>query len=384
MTNSRSAFLLCALLILSLSPLFAAENEIRSALQPLVDSGEMPGFVTIVATKDKIVQIDTIGYADVEAKKPMKEDTIFWIASTSKPIAAAALMILVDEGKVDLDAPIANYLSDYGDFANQKVAVKNDDGTVLLKKPNALPTVRQALSHTSGFAFFSPFMVKYGIDSLPPTKLATVVSMMNFDDEPGDGYNYSNVGIDLTSAIVEKVSGMSFDEFLSKRIFQPLGMNTTFFVPTNEQVERIAKSYGFGKEKNRIGVMEISQLTYPLDGANRFPEAGGGLFSTASDTLRFFQMLARGGELDGRRILSEAAVEEMTKKQTGNRPESYGLGMGVNGIDFGHGGAHGNDAYVENSTGMIRIYMVQVAGVPKQGEAKTRFDQAAAKVFQNP
>ncbi|MDR0335562.1 MAG: beta-lactamase family protein [Planctomycetaceae bacterium] len=356
-------------LVLGLTGL-AQENEIANVLQPYVDSGEMPGFVTLLATKDKILQINTIGYADVAAQTPMNNDTIFWIASSSKPLAAAAVMILVDEGKIDLDESIATYLPEFRDL---KLAVPNDDGTILLKKLAKLPTIRQCLSHTGGWRFLSPYMQRFGIDSLPPVRAAETYAMLALNYEPGTQYLYSNIGINITSAVVEKVSGLPFGEFMKQRIFEPLGMKETTYVPTSEQVKRIAKSYRYDNEKKSLQETKIHFLTYPLDDPHhRYAEAGGGIFSTAPEIVRFFQMLANDGKFQGKQILTVKSVEEMRTKQTG----TYGLGLGLFGDFYGHGGAYGNDAVIHKPTGHIAIYMVQVTGVPKQNEAKQQYQKA--------
>lgn len=358
-----------------------SESEIAAALRPMVEAGEMPGFVVLIADKEEVLHVDAIGYADLDSKRPMEKDTLFWIASSSKPFAAAAVMVLVDEGKINLDDPISKYLPEFWDL---KVAHRNEDGSVLLKKPKNMPTVRQSLAHTSGWAFISPYMERYGIDSLSPMRSASTYAMMSLQYEPGEKYVYSNIGINITSAIVERVSGMPFEEFMKKRIFEPLEMHETTYVPTSKQMEKLATSYGFDKEKKALKEIRINFLTYPLDDPHiRFAEAGGGIFSTAPEIVKFFQMLANDGQFKGKRILSKESVEKMRTKQTGDLENQYGLGLGLFGDFYGHGGAYGNDAVIHKPTGTVCIYMVQVAGVPMQGEAKNRYNQAVLKMFQN-
>ncbi|MGL6194483.1 MAG: serine hydrolase domain-containing protein [Thermoguttaceae bacterium] len=370
-----------SLLFLAVNFCGAAESDcpVQLALKPFVESGEMPGFVTIIADKEKILLSDTVGYADITAKKPMTEDTLFWIASTSKPLAAAAVMILVDEGKVSLDDPISKYIPE---FEHLKIAKKSEDGSVTLKTPDKMPTLRQVLCHTGGWPFLSPFHEKYGIDSLPQDKSDTIYAMLPLIYEPGTGYIYSNIGINTATSIVERVSGMPIAEFMKKRLFDPLEMPTTSYVPSEKQLETLAKSYTWNAEKKALEETRINFFNYPLsDGKIRFAEGGGGVFSTAPELLHFFQMLANDGVYKGKRILSESAVKEMCKKQTGQRPENYGLGLGVGENYFGHGGAYGNDACVikNGDDALVIIYMVQVAGVPKQNEAKEAFNKAAQK-----
>ncbi|MGL4595529.1 MAG: serine hydrolase domain-containing protein [Thermoguttaceae bacterium] len=356
-------------------------DRIKAALSPFAESGEMPGFVTIIADAESILQVDAIGYADVETKSPMQEDTLFWIASTSKPFTAATLMLLVDEGKVSLDDPVAKHLPE---FENLKLVVKNEDGSIEWKKPKNAPTVRQVLSHTSGWPFLSPYHQKYGIDSLSPEKSATIYSLVPLENEPGTSYKYSNLGINIATSIIEKITGKPLAEVMKTRLFDPLEMPTTSFIPSEKQVEKLAKSYKWNKQKNQLEETKIGFFNYPLfDSTIRFSEGGGGLFSTAPEVTHFFQMLAANGMYKGKRILSEEAVREMRTKQTGNLPQNYGLALNVEENHFGHGGAFGNDAFVtkKGDKSYVVIYMVQVTEVPKQQAAKETFIKAVNQIL---
>ena len=167
-------------------------NGVAGVLQPFVDSHTLAGAVTAVASKDKLLSLEAVGYADVAAKKPMQTNSIFWIASMSKPMTATALMMLVDEGKVSLDDPVEKYLPE---FKGQMVAVEQDDNHVLLKKPAHPITVRNVLSHTSGLPFMSRVEHKIDTFSLREAVLTYALTPLKF--EPDSKFEYSNAGINV-------------------------------------------------------------------------------------------------------------------------------------------------------------------------------------------
>jgi CubicO group peptidase (beta-lactamase class C family) len=350
---------------------------IAPLLQPYVDKHALAGAVMLVADKDKILDIEAVGYADVAAKKPMKTDALFWIASQSKPITATALMMLVDEGKVKLDDPAEKYLPELKDL---KVGEGKGKDRVL-KSPEHPVTVRRLLSHTSGMPFSTAkerptldvLTLKDGVRDYAATPLL---------HEPGSKYQYSNAGINTAGRIIEVVSGTSYESFLDTRLFGPLGMKDTTFWPNKEQLARLANSYKPSKDKTDVEEIEIGQLRYPLDDRTRQPMPAGGLFSTASDVGRFCQMVLNGGTFGGKRYLSEAAVKEMTSKQTGKLPTGYGLGWSTGRDTFGHGGAYATNMNINRKTGLITVWMVQHAGFPDDGgKSHGVFQRAAAERF---
>lgn len=334
-------------------------GKIQKAMLPLIDSGKLSGYVAIRGNRDGISEWEWGGFADLKKKIPMQKDSLFWIASMSKPITAAAMMILVDEGKLALDDPLDQF---FPEFKNAFL-LKKDEGKIVVQKIKKSPTIRQLLSHTAGFDFITPYMEKYGIDSLPPERLTYTASFFPLKYEPGTNYQYSNTGIDIASAVLEKVSGLSFEEFLQKRLFDPLEMKDTTFFPDQKQQDRLAKSYQWIKEKKILEEVNIRFLNKPYsDRTCRFAEGGGGLFSTAEDSFHFHQMLAAKGLYKGKRILSEKAVEEMSTVQTGIKGYNYGLGLDVSNDSFGHGGVHATIGYVKKHDGSISIFMIQFAG----------------------
>ncbi|MGE5191309.1 MAG: serine hydrolase domain-containing protein [Deltaproteobacteria bacterium] len=355
-------------------------GALAASVQPFVERDELAGAVMLVASREMVLAVEAVGWADVAAKRPMQADSIFWIASQSKPITAAALMILVDEGNVRLDDPVEKYLPE---FQGQMFVAEKDDEHRLLRKPRHPITVRNVLSHTSGLPFKSGIEVP-ALDLWPLSVRVRTYAMTPLDFEPDAKYQYSNAGINTAARIIEVVTGTPFETFLDERFFRPLGMTDTTFWPNEEQVARIARSYKPGPEKKGLEAINIDQLTYPLtDRAQRFPMPAGGLFSTAADISRFYRMLLNGGELDGRRYLSESAVKELTRRQTPpDFKDSYGLGFASGGTTFGHGGAYSTNTTADTRQGLILVWLVQHAGFPGEGaKSQEAFRKAAFEAF---
>jgi CubicO group peptidase (beta-lactamase class C family) len=354
--------------------------KISAALQPYIDSHSLAGAVTLVANKDDILSIDCVGYSDVAARKPMKPDTMFWIASQSKPMTTTAFMMLVDEGKVSVDDPVEKYLPE---FKGQMLVSKRDGDRLLLKKPSHPILIREILSHTSGLPFSSR-PEQPTLDALPLREAVMSYAMSPLEFEPGTKYAYANAGINTAARIIEIVSGMPYEEFMRQRLFKPLGMKDTTFWPTKSQESRIAKSYKPNTAKNDLEEIQISQLHYPLsDHPIRYPMPAGGLFSTAHDVARFCQMILNGGQLDGKRYLSENAVNMMTSKQTGDAvKDNYGFGWGVGPDWASHGGAESTNMEINRKHGLVLIWMVQHAGFPNNGnKSQAAFKEAALAQF---
>jgi CubicO group peptidase (beta-lactamase class C family) len=373
------------------TPLELSRGIARS-LQPFVESHALAGAVTLVASKDKVLSLEAVGWADIAAKKPMKTDALFWIASMSKPMTTTALMMLVDEGKVNVDDPVEKYLPE---FKGQMVVAEKDDSHALLKKPAHPITVRNVLSHTSGLTPRSPLETQ--IDTLGLRENVWGYPMLPLKFEPGSKYEYSNAGINTAGRIIEVVSGMPYEKFMAERLFQPLGMKDTTFWPNTKQLTRLAKSYKPNQAKDGLEETTINQLTYPLTNPRRGPCPAGGLFSTAKDCAIFCQMILNRGVHAGKRYLSEAAIDQMTCKQTGSllKGGGYGFGWqtqrkayGSNDPDtpgwFGHGGAYNTNMQIDPQHRLITIFMVQHAGFANpetKKELLPTFHLAANKAF---
>jgi CubicO group peptidase (beta-lactamase class C family) len=385
MLRSRFIVLLGLLPIAQLSASAGDESplprSIASALKPFVDNHTLAGAVTLVASKDKVLSIDTVGYADIAAKSLMGADTLFWIASESKPITATVLMMLVDEGKLQLDDPVEKYLPEFKDL----MLVGPDKQ---LKKPSHPITIREILTHTSGMAFQSE-QERPTLDVLSVRDAARSYAKMPLQSEPGTKWQYSNAGINTAGRIIEVVSGMPYEVFLEKRLLAPLGMKDTTFWPNEEQLKRLAKSYRPTKDKKGLEETTIVHLKYPLSDRRRQPMPAGGLFSTAGDIGRFCQMFLAGGVYQGKRYLAADTVRQMRTSQTSATMKvSQGLGWFAGppwftaAGEYGHGGAYSTNMIIDTKRGLVLVWMVQHTDFPSDGrQSQEVFRKTALELF---
>jgi CubicO group peptidase (beta-lactamase class C family) len=354
-------------------------GSIAQALQPFIDSGVLPGAVTGVANRERILSLEAIGYADLARGVKMEPDSLFWVASQTKPITATAVMMMVDEGKLRLDDPITEYLPE---FKEQWVAVERDDQHILLKKPSTPITLRHLLCHCSGLPF-STLIEQPTLDGLPLRDAVRSYAMVPLQWEPGTKLSYSNAGTNTAARILEIVSGVSYADFLSQRILEPLGMTDTTFWPSDQQLQRLATPYKPNANKTALEELTISQLRYPLSDRRRHPMPAGGLFATTGDMLRFCQMHLNRGVFGGRRYISEESWTQMTTKQTPPQaPDKCGLGWWPDAGVFGHGGAFATHMSVDTNRGLVLIYHVQLSGLlGNADQAHAAFKQTAEKLF---
>lgn len=347
-------------------------DAIHTYLKPLVEDHTFAGAVTLIATKDRTVYLNSVGFRDYSAKAPMTTDSLFWIASTSKPMTATALMMLVDEGKISLDDPVEKYLPE---FKGQKVRQAKADSLHDAQKssmpatpPVLVPAnhpirVREILSHTSGLPFKSTAQPG-ALDLLPLKDAVRSFAAEPLEFQPGTDYAYSNEGLNTAARIIEVVSGMPYEQLMQERLFTPLGMKDTTFWPTAEQLHRLAKTYKADERTKDLIELSINQLTYPLDDRqHRYPMPAGGLFSTAEDVLKFCQMILHGGTLNGKQYITAKSLHEMTSRQNGSLGgKEYGLGWTLSKDSIGHGGAFKNGMEIWIPEGRILIFMVQQDG----------------------
>lgn len=359
---------------------------IGAAMQEMVAKNEIAGAVTVVLAKDKILHFESTGFADVAAKRPMTPDTIFWIASMTKPVTAVAILMLQDEGNLKASDPVAKYLPEFADLKTPSGKLAN-------------LTIAQLLTHTSGLG-------EAGAEAKQARTLADLVPLWlaaPMRHEPGAKWQYNQSGINAAGRIVEVVSGMKFDAFLEQRLFAPLGMKDTTFYPNAEHRARLATAYA---KKKETGELEPVPPRPDYGPAERPPQGNGGLYSTPRDYARFVQMLLAGGALDGRQYLSAAAMKYLSTAQTGDIPTgffqndtfgqrgaNYGWGLGTcvllkphDGVasmlssgSFGHGGAWGTQAWVDPVKGAAYVLMVQRSNFPNSDASDVRraFQQAA-------
>jgi len=307
---------------------FSAERleRIGPAVQEFIDTKQLAGAVTIVARRGKVVQFEAYGMMDLAAKKPMQKDTLFRIYSMTKAPASVAAMMLCEEGKLQLDAPVSKYLP----------AVK--EMKVGGKKQAREITVRDLLRHTAGFPNNVTVDRTYRKAGLPPLSQSSLKEMMEklghvqLIYQPGTKWYYS-CGTEVLARLIEVASGRPFDEFLARRIFRPLGMKDTGFYVPAEKRDRFAVMYG-----NGLKVVDAPQPgtsgPFTFEKPPKFLSAGGGLVSTAADYMRFCLMLSGMGALDGRRLLKAETVAEMTRNQL---PEHLTVTRGTKGRGFGLG-----------------------------------------------
>lgn len=353
--------------------------QIPLRMKQFVEDKQVSGVVTLVARRGKVVHLNAVGDADVQQHRPMSTDSLFAIASMTKPITATALMILQDEGKLSVEDPVSKYLPQF------KEVLLNGSS------PQHEITIRHVLTHTSGLG---------GSQQVEGSLKETAQSLAKrpLDFEPGSQWQYSP-GLNVCGRIIEVVSGQTYDEFLRQRIFRPLTMDDTTFQPTEEQQKRLARLYKPGKDGKSLepATHWLSDLT-----PDRVANPSGGLFSTALDMARFYQMILNGGQLDGQRIVSRAAVEQMTHVQTGELTTGFtpgnGWGLGwciirqpqdvtrmLSPSTFGHGGAFGTQGWVDPQRQMIFVLLIQRTefGNSDGSDIRDAFQQLAVQAIQD-
>jgi CubicO group peptidase (beta-lactamase class C family) len=369
--------------------------HIRTVMNRHVAEKQIPGAAGLIARRGKIAYQEAFGMADVEAGKPMRLDTIHRIYSMSKPITSVAVMMLYEEGKFQLNDPVAKYLPE---FAKMQVAVDEKDpqtGKPTLKTaPAKRPvTVRDLLRHTAGltYGFFSDTLVDQEyrkarvLSDLNLAEFVTNLSKIPLLYEPGARWHYS-VSVDVLGRLVEVLSGKPFDQFLQERIFTPLDMRDTGFYVQADKKDRFAKLYSPTKD-GKIQPAVICATRQEC--VEKFPNAvpsylepptllsgGGGLVSTAYDYLRFCQMLLNKGQYDGKRLLSRKTVQLMSSDNLGTIPGmgpggGFGLGFAVSKApgeagmmgspgEYNWGGAAGTRFWIDPQEELIGIFMIQI------------------------
>ena len=356
-----------------------ALKKIDERMREFVEQKQTSGAVTLVARRGRVVHVGAVGKVDVAANRDMAPDTIFRIASMTKPITAAAVMILRDEGKLDLDDPVSKYIPSF-----KETKLKGG------KKPSREITIRDCLRHTNG-------LVSDQRTTGTLAKSAEDLAHSELAFEPGSKWQYGP-GLTVAGRIVEIVSEQAFDEFLTERIFAPLDMHETTFFPTSEQRARTAVVYKPTEDKKEIEPGES------WIGVEETPNPSGGLSSTAGDLVRFYQMALNGGELNGKRILSQEAVAEMTSVQTGDVPKplgftpgsEWGLGFalvmepqGATGMlspgTFGHGGAFGTQGWIDPTQETIFVLLIARQGFAggDANDLRADFQKLAVEAIRN-
>ena len=356
-------------------------QRIHSAIQPYIDDGRLAGVVTLVARRGRLVHFEAQGLADIEAKTPMRKDAIFRMASCSKPVTAVAVLMLMEEGKLRLSDPVSRFIPE---FKNLKVAIAKPGGAVDLVPAVRPITIHDLLTHTSGLGSggaSAKAMTKIMATRKPDETLADFIPRLAaapLDFQPGSQFRYSGLaGFETLGRVVEIASGQTYDEFLRRNIFEPLGMKDTFFVVPDDRLSRLASLY----QRTPKGLVKMNTPSF-LNSKTYFSGAGG-LYSTAADYARFAQMLLNGGQLSGKRLLSPRTVELMASNHVGTlfggqlgRPlHGVGFGLSVEVVEdavqagwrrsngsFGWDGAFGTIFWVDPKEQLIAVLMVQRSG----------------------
>lgn len=319
--------------------------RIDAVMQGFVKDNQLPGIITLIQRRGEIAQFGIYGMMDIEKQRPMQEDAIFRIYSMTKPIASIALMMLVEEGRLSLNDAVAHYIPA---FRKTRVFTGMSYVGMQLTDQNPPMTVHHLMTHTSGlsYGFFLDHPVEEHYRQFRDTISRRDMPFADFIGhlaeipllfQPGTRWNYS-MSTDVVGYLVELISGMPFADFLSERIFKPLGMVDTAFDVPAEKINRLVQIYGSQGVFNPFpippdDVMGIRDVTTPT----LTPIGGGGLVSTLADYLRFANCLLNGGELHGFRLLAPRTLQWMTSDHTKAHMLPLNIGYGEIGARFGLG-----------------------------------------------
>ncbi len=347
------------------------------ALKPFVESGELPGAISVFYNKG-LQETACVGWADVDKKIPMAMDRTYMQCSQTKGFCGVTVAMLVEEGKLSLDDPVSKYLPE---FKELKIAVKGKDGKETLVPAKNVLTVRMVMNHTGGFPFEIPTKIAKGWPGLSLRETAREAAANPLLFEPGTKIRYSNTGIDIGAAVIEVITGKPWDVFLKERVLDPLGMTDTTFNPTDEQLARAISMYDVkGGQKAKFRAFN-KWMPLPHNGKDVHPSAGAGLWTTATDQLKFYKMLMNlGTGENGARILKEETVKNLLATST--RPagmEGYSLGLRAGDGVMTHGGAWGTNCRVNWKDQTLRLWVVQQNGKPRPWLKE--WDKAATKFF---
>ncbi len=359
-------------------------NRIQEAVQRHIDAHDISGAVTLVARRGRVAHFAAQGVMDLDSKTPMSKDSLFWIASMTKPITGAAILMLTEEGKLRLTDPVSKFIPE---LRGLKVAVMEEPAGPQGRTASAEPrfytvpasheiTIRDLLTHTSGLVSGGPASTfeAQKVARKPGEKLADYIPRLAatpLDFQPGTRWSYSpSAGFDTLGRIVEIVSGRTFDQFLRERFFEPLGMKDTSFHPSGGQLARMPSMY------HRNGnTLEKADMSERINNTTYFSGAGG-LLTDAEDYLQFAQMLLDGGVRNGKRFLSPKTIEWMSAVHVPDtlpgRPKGRGFGLSVQVVSdaiaanyrvsdgsFGWDGAFGTHFWIDPKEKVVGILLIQ-------------------------
>lgn len=351
-------------------------SALRQRMQEFVDRGEIAGAVTVVGQRRGIVNLETVGWRDLDERAPMERETLFRIASMTKPITAIGIMMLAEDGKLRIDDPVERHLPE---FADPWMVAERLPDRLTLRRPRRPISIKDLMTHTSGL----PSGMPVGLADLYRRRNRTLaeavmaISQRPLEFEPGSRWSYSNAGIDVLGRIIEVASGQRYEDFLQARLFDPLGMKDTTFYPTREQTKRLATTYEIRDGQLRANPGTLMDL--PADARHPIPAAG--LYSTAVDLAALYTMMLNEGQAGSRRILSKESVRAMTQNQIGGMSGAFTPGMGFGlgwavvrqpqGVtaslspgSYGHGGAFGTQGWIDPQKDFFVLLLIQRVGLP--------------------
>jgi CubicO group peptidase (beta-lactamase class C family) len=356
---------------------------IPARMQSFVDRGDLSGTVTLIARHGSIVHLEATGYQDIEAKKPMRTDTIFQIMSITKPVTAIGIMMLMEEGRLALTDPVDKYVTEFrGQTFNGKK----------LEHPI---TIRDLMAHTSGMPMWprgDTYLYRKMDRTLEQTMASFAEEPLGF--EPGTKWGYSSPGMAVLGRVIEVVTGQKYDQFITGRLLKPLEMKDSFYYPPADKQGRIAALYG--RRDGKLAKMDVALGGDPFNyrkGAV-YPAPEWGLFSTATDMASLFQMMLNGGTLRGKRYLSPASVTAMITLQTGDLKAGFLPGTGY-GLAFevvkdpigtltllspgayGHSGIYGTHCWADPKKDLVGVFLIQSGNENIFMAAKNAFFQMA-------
>lgn len=394
MKRSYLLFLASCFMVLSLEAQTKVKESqttfAQEALQPFVDSGQLAGAISVFY-KDGVQETCCIGYADVSQQRRINMDNVFMQCSQTKGFCGVTIAKLVEENKLSLDDPVSKYLPEFKELWIQEY---NKEGVRMLRKAKNVLTVRMVLNHTGGF----PFEISAKRNDVrgggwsggaPIRQVASIAAASPIMFEPGTRITYSNTGIDIGAAIVEVITGMKWENYLKEEVLDPLGMKSTWFWPSDKQLKTKIELYETQKDAPAKWVEEMGWQQRPYNDAHVFASAGAGLWTTATDQLKFYKMLMNLGlGENGVRILKEETVKNLLARTT--RPtsmEGYSLGLTAPVKDnenswFGHGGAWGTNCSINWHKKELKLWVIQCAGGGQPWNAAV--SKAAEKFFAQP
>lgn len=350
-------------------------ERIPARMKAMVEKGDVPGTVTLLARNGQIAHLEATGWQDIEGRKPMSTDSIFQIMSMTKPFTGVGIMMLMEEGRLSLSDPVEKYLPE---FRGQMVGEKAPDGSRSLRKPARPITIRDLMTHTSGMS--GPHGDLKDLYRKMDRTLAEAVPAFAkepLEFEPGTRWMYSNTGIATLGRIIEVTADQPFESFITERLLKPLGMKDSFFFPPADKTDRIAVVYQQKDGKLvRAGAEALGGDSTKFRPGAKYSAPEFGLYSTASDLFAFYQMMLNNGSLNGTRYLSKTSVHVMTAVHTGDLKAGHlpGTGFGLTWEvvkdpigtlallspgTFGHGGAFGTHGWIDSDKNMVGVFLVQ-------------------------